>query len=154
MSPGGGYSQIPGFMPAIGPPLRRIAFLGQEETTIVPAPNELTPPDTVFIPGPITLIPTPPPVNVQPTTYTAPTTLIPPSTPLAVQNVPFPNLAPSQMYASVPGATVSVTPAFMNRPTLGVPNKYLIAAGAALFFLTSLAGRRRRNPARRRRRAR
>lgn len=151
MAPGGGYSQIPGFMPAIGPPLKRLAGLGQEDTTMIPAPDVLTPPP-VETSQPLFLIPTPstPP---QPTQYSAPTQLVSPSTPLAVQNSPLPKLAPGQMYVAQPGVTVTETLPFMSSAPLGVPNKYLIAAAAGIVVLTLVARKRRGNPRRRARRA-
>jgi hypothetical protein len=148
MSPGGGYSQIPGFMPAVtGPPMRRLSFLGQDgnmEPSTYTAPTELTPP-IVSPPQEIFLIPTPsiPPV---PSTYTAPTNLIPPNAgggPIGVQYKPVTFLP------SVP----PVQP-FMTQSTLGIKNQYLIAAGAGIVLLTVLGRRRRRNPSRRRNRAR
>jgi len=153
MSPGGGYSQVPGFMPAIGPPPRRLSFLGQEEPWTYTAPTDLTPPVSIhpFIdygestpPQQIFLLPTPstPP---EPSTYTAPTRLLPPGAggaPIGVQNKPVTFLP------SVPGAGVP----FMQQALLGVKNQYLVAAGVGIILLTVISRKRRRNPARRRRR--
>ncbi|TMI88352.1 MAG: hypothetical protein E6H00_13035 [Bacillati bacterium ANGP1] len=156
MSPGGGYSQIPGFMPAIGPPLRRLSFLGQEASTY----NDLFYQDLFATPTPVTPTPTPSPfgdapytpadvmtfpytpaTTIQPSTYTAPTTLTPPGAggaPFGVQYKPatfLPSVRPS-----VP---------FMLQAPLGVKTQYLIAAGVGIILLTVIAGKRRRNPARR-----
>lgn len=155
MSPGGGYSQIPGFMPAIGPPMRRLSFLGQEEPTTYDPGNVLTPPDTILNQPTLVLLPS---SAGSPSTYTAPTTLTPPpgaatAAPL-LQNTPLPALGPGQQFVARPGVAVSfgVPGSFMNRSTLGVPNKYLAAAAAGILLLTSIGRRRRRNPSRKRRR--
>lgn len=148
MAPGGGYSQIPGFMPGIGPPMRRLAGLGQEDTTMIPAGDTLTPP-TYGDFTPVTLIPTPS-IPIEPSTYSAPTTLTPPSTPIAAQNVPLPKIATGIAPSGRPMFLPSTQP-FMQSSPLGVPNKYLIAAAAGIVMLTLFARRRRRNPRRARR---
>lgn len=150
MTPGGGYSQIPGFMPAIGPPMVRISGLGQEDTTMIPAGDTLTPP-TYGDFTPVTLIPTPS-IPIEPSSYTAPTTLTaPPSTPSAVQNVPLPKGAVMIAPSAVPFLPSAAQSTFMTSSPLGVSNKYLIAAAAGIVLLTLFARRRRRNPGRRRR---
>jgi len=151
MSPGGGYSQIPGFMPAIGPPLRRMSFLrglGQDDqqTTMIPASDQLTAPSDNN--PPLFLLPQPSDANASPSTYAAPTVLTPPpQVPTSVNNPPLVTGAPGQVFQPQPGVTVSfgVAPKpFMQQAPLGVPNSYLAVGAAAILALVALGGGKRR----------
>jgi hypothetical protein len=146
MAPGGGYSQIPGYMPSIGPPMRRLRGLGDSGYSD-PTTGEWI--DTSgqaanFAIGP----------GIQPEVYTAPSMLTPDQQVWAahgITTVVDPNtgaVRPSpQQVQNMPAASV-VSPtqptSFLKSTTAGMPTSLIVGVAGLAVVLGLLGGGRRR----------
>jgi len=166
MAPGGGYSQIPGFLPPLRVPLRG---LGQSDTSlpsdfftpstpvIPPSSTTLTPAPDIFSTAPAA----PAPISLPNPTVGLPGGFFTSSSPIipAAQSVSTaaPSLLPSTQKTQINPLTgaVSIVAApqanFLQQSMIGgIPNTYLLAGGALVLLLGTMGGKRRRNPRRRR----
>jgi hypothetical protein len=171
MSPGGGYSQIPGYMPAIGPPMRRLSFMGLgQDGSDGSAPPDVGPGTVPLGPLSPTLDPWQTQQPVSPT-FSLPTY----SGPVATTGTyNYPALKPPAFPPNVNPATVTYLPVGSTTPPpaaprpaaqsgtlLGVPTSVLAVAGVGIVLLGVLSGGKRKsglrissNPKRRARRRR
>jgi len=157
MSPGGGYSQIPGYFPAIGPPMRRLSFFGQDDdggidTTMSPAGPlqlpDLTTPITVDLgpnAGTIWAMQNPQiaagPVSTTPSPAGGLQLPAGSSRPPSIPNL----LQPGQVWNPAAGAPMYLQPQPQSAALLpGVSNTTLLGVGAGVILLSLLAGGKRR----------